>query len=105
MEIGQSIWRLKGKCQCFGCTGMGGELEFITCPNCGKVMLECNEVGTIFPDPRNTNPNDPQNKKWIHSEDEADTICPKCKKIKIVDFRYSTSDEIKALGFTPDQYQ
>src|SRR6476619_4493935 len=51
VEIHQPEWRVKGRrCPC-ACGGEGA-LVFISCPSCGQISLICDEVGTVFPNPR-----------------------------------------------------
>ncbi|NVB79531.1 MAG: hypothetical protein HOV81_14135 [Kofleriaceae bacterium] len=75
MNVTSSTWQLRSPCPC---CGQGG-LTFSTCIRCHRVLLVCAEVGTVF--------------------DSRDR-CP-CGSEH---FENATSDQITALGFTPDDY-
>jgi hypothetical protein len=81
-----------------------GRLLFITCPNCGAVLITCNEAGTVFPDPHTL-----QQGPWLVRQDEgvssAENECPYCHVSALTDFRYATSHEIQASGFKPGDYE
>lgn len=97
MNIDDPAWRLKSpRCEC--CSGEGW-LCFATCPNCGHVVLVCDEVGTVFPDPR-----DLENATYGGLEHPG-CVCSKCGTIRVANFRDSTAEEIQALGYAPDEYQ
>jgi len=97
MRIVAPTWRLANRrCPC-ACEGEGA-LAFQACPACGALVLVCDELGTVFADPH------------AISRDAADTsrndpfdVCPTCKQVTTADFRPAT-DEIRALGFGPDEY-
>jgi hypothetical protein len=74
-------------------------LLFLTCPACGKVILACDEDGSVFPDPKNLDqlasyPCDP----WVSTI----SLCPHCGTIQ--EFRLSSGKEIQTMGFTPRDY-
>jgi hypothetical protein len=76
-----------------------GSLLFLTCPGCGKVIVACDEEGTLFPDPKNLDqqapyPCDP----WISTV----TRCPQCQNIQ--KFRFSSGEEIQQCGITREDY-
>jgi hypothetical protein len=71
----------------------GSSLSFSTCNNCKKVVLHCEEEGTLFPDPKNL-------KKFV--SDEWNYSCPHCKETGSLES--STSDEIQAFGFSVGEY-
>ncbi len=96
MQIVPSEWRLSGqRCPCF--CGGEGFLVFITCPSCASVVLVCDEVGTVF-----TNPKNLQEKSWL-SWLELDR-CPRCTLALLSTFEYATSDQIRACGFTNSEF-
>jgi len=67
---------------------------FSSCPQCRHVLLVCAEVGTVFPDPHDL------------TQALADGArCPSCGSVPVLDSVDATSDQIKALGFTSDQYE
>ena len=71
----------------------------MVCPQCGAVVLECDEVGTVFSsqqpaisvavDPTRNDPFD---------------VCPGCCSTPTAEFRPATSDEIVGLGFHRGEY-
>ena len=72
---------------------------FLTCPSCGKVIIACDEEGTLFPNPKDLTLQanyscDP----WISTV----TQCPQCATVQ--QFRFSTGDEIQSIGFSPLEY-
>ncbi len=98
MNIVNTNYSLKTpRCSC--CDG-NGELCFSTCPNCNYVVLICAEVGTVFPNPKNLT----QSIFAAYFEDN-ESLCPSCCKSTFKDFRNSTSEEIRQLGFSVDDYQ
>jgi hypothetical protein len=62
------------------------------------VLLVCAEIGTIFPDPHDLSRTLPQLR-------QHGVRCPSCGDTSLLDYDDATSDEIKALGFTPEQYE
>jgi hypothetical protein len=97
MEITQPIWHLKTpRCEC--CSGQGA-LCFSTCPRCGAVVLVCDEVGTVFPNPRDLS------QAVQCGFDDPSCKCPGCELVALADFRHSTSEEIQRLGFQTGEYE
>jgi hypothetical protein len=92
VKVGSTGWELRSTCPC---CGQGG-LVFSSCPKCHHVVLACAEVGTIFPDPRDLS-------RTLRPS--AGAQCPSCGSASVVEFENATSEQIKALGFTPDQYE
>ena len=97
MKINSPMFSLKTtRCEC--CSGQGA-LCFSTCSNCGHIALVCDEVGTIFFNPKNL-----EIAVYAGLED-PNCICPKCQKTHISDFKNSTGEEIQSLGFSIDDYE
>jgi hypothetical protein len=94
MEIRKPVWQLKKRCP--HCNQ--GELVFITCPGCKKIMLQCSELGTIFTDPRDLSSNQEMTNK-------PNSPCPACDEPNLDSFPASTTDEIVTSGFTADEYE
>lgn len=96
MRIVEPQFELRNQ-RCTCCDGQG-ELVFSTCPTCGLVVLICAEVGTVFE---------------IHDLKCGSAIgyfdltqaCIRCGKTSFSDFRSSTTDEILALGFQPEDFK
>jgi len=96
VEVKSPVWCLKDRrCDC--CTGEG-ILCFETCPRCGWVVLVCDEVGRVYPQPGDLT-------LGPHG-DIADPsyVCPNCGDVAASDFRNSTAAEIQQLGFRIGEY-
>jgi Zn ribbon nucleic-acid-binding protein len=96
MNISRPRFMLKGFCPV---CEQGSSLLFLTCPVCAKVIIACDEEGTLFPNPKDLNqqadyPCDP----WISTI----TKCPQCQTTQ--EFRLSSGEEIQECGFTPQDY-
>lgn len=77
----------------------GSSLVFLTCPKCCKVILACDEEGTAFPEPHDlTIQSDASCDVWVSTV----TKCPGCQEV--VAFRFSSSQEIQGMGFSPKDY-
>ena len=97
MNIVSPTWCLKTpRCEC--CSEQGA-LCFSTCPNCGYVILVCDEVGTVFPNPKNLT------EAIYGAIDTPSYLCPNCKAVSLSEFRDSTSEEIQNLGFVAGEYE
>ena len=97
MEIVDPIWCLKTpRCPC--CDEQG-TLCFSTCPRCAHIILVCNEVGTVFPNPKDLA------QAGGGDNDATSSSCPNCGKVAVSGFRHSTSEEIKRLGFRVGEYE
>lgn len=94
MEVHPPAWYLNARCPCCD----QGTQEFSTCPTCGLVVLICGEIGEVFGiSGRQCGP-------IIGSIDNEQT-CQSCSTSAYFDFRRSTSEEIRALGFRwPEDY-
>lgn len=89
MRVRPPVWHFVRTCPCCG----QGEPELYTCPSCGRVVLICAEIGTVFPDPR-----------YLGTVLEPDAACPGGCMVEASAFRPSTGDEVRALGFVPGEY-
>src|SRR5664279_2274877 len=96
MEVDKIVWHLRAS-RCEFCSGQGA-LYFASCPGCGAVVLVCDEVGTVFPDPRDLS------RAVQCGLDNPSCRCPGCALVALEAFRNSTSDEIQRLGFHRDEY-
>jgi hypothetical protein len=90
LKIVSPSWTLRSPCPC-----CGHELVFSTCRHCTHVLLVCAELETIFPDPHDLS------RTLAQPYDAAQ--CPTCAA-PVRDYEDATSDQIRALGFTPDEY-
>lgn len=96
--IGKPQWRLGKRCPCY--CGGEGFLVFSTCPSCGQVVLLCDEVGTVFPNPHDLNEGP------LSTNYEAEyKYCPRCNQEPIAHFRPSTPDEIRTVGFANEDFE
>lgn len=86
---------IKPRCEC--CSEQGA-LCFASCPNCGHIVLICDEVGTIFPDPANLE------HAVYGALDEPNSNCPKCEQVHFSKFENSSGEEIQGLGYNTSEY-
>ena len=97
MEFVSPTWSLRNpRCNC--CSEQGA-LCFSTCPNCNQVVLVCDEVGTVFPNPKDLT------QAIYGAIDSSSYVCPNCEKISFSEFKNSTSVEIRKLGFVVGDYE
>ena len=97
MNLLSPSWSLiNPRCDC--CSEQGA-LCFASCPNCNYVVLICDEVGTIFPNPKDLT------HAVYGAFDTPSYLCPNCGKTPLANFRDSISDEIQALGFSAKEYK
>ncbi len=76
-----------------------GSLIFLTCPNCGKLVLACEEEGSLFLNPKNLK----QQISWSCDIWQSTfTKCPYCNTQR--EFGFSTNEEIQQLGFDQKEY-
>jgi hypothetical protein len=75
-----------------------GRLIFIVCPKCRKLAVVCDEMGTVFAEPRDLN-------KGIcgHWRDPSGGHCPDCGSAELNDFEYATLEQVEAAEFTRSQ--
>jgi hypothetical protein len=96
MEIRPPTWSLRNeRCPC--CEGQG-ELCFSACPACGRLVLVCAEIGTVFADLRAAS------RRPHGNFDDKSCVCPGCRRVPIALFREALDEEIQAAGFTPADY-
>jgi hypothetical protein len=96
-NIKQTEWRLNQPCPC-DCGGQGSPV-FLACPSCGRVILLCEEIGTVF-----LNPKDLTEMTEMVIDKSGDAACPKCSETSVRRFKLATSDQIQALGFQAGDY-
>jgi hypothetical protein len=89
MQLDTPSWYLSVTCPCCG----QGQPLFVACPACGTVSLQCAELGTFFPDPRN-----------LQAQLSSASMCPACSKVPIVDFVSASSGQIQSAGFRHGDY-
>ncbi len=96
MQFDPPIWRFVAQaCPCCG----QGSLAFYACPGCGRALLVCEEVGTVYPDSRNLAQPAP---RYV---DDPQCLCPGCGRVPLARFRPASAAEVVALGFTPGEYE
>jgi len=99
VEISSPSFRLREpRCPCL--CGGEGLLTFITCSGCCHVTVACDEVGTVFVSPRDLS--ELSGASWLSGFEDG--LCPHCRDVSLRDFRFSTGEEIQALGFSPTEY-
>lgn len=84
------------RCEC--CSEQGA-LFFSTCPNCGHVVLVCDEVGTVFQNPHNLN------NAVYGGIDDPTCYCVKCSEVQLSDFVCSVESNVIGVGFKYEQYK
>ena len=95
MRVVHPKWKLKIVCPV---CEQGDTLTFLTCPNCKKIILACEEEGTLFPDPKNLN----KHVAWLFEIwNTIKTRCPHCNTID--DFSFSKGADIQAIGFESEE--
>lgn len=85
MKIAQPIWSLKIICPC--CEQ--GHPILISCPTCEQVAAACEELGTVFLNPRNLVGN---------VSTSASAKCPSCGTSEIEKFAAANSEQIRKAG-------
>jgi hypothetical protein len=94
MQIDPPNWYLNQECPCRGEAGP----DFSTCPTCGFVVLICGELGIVY---------EISDKRCgaVLARFGTEGTCPKCAASEYSNFRNSSSDEIRSLGFQwPEDY-
>lgn len=97
MRIEQPVIALtRVRCEC--CRGQGA-LCFYSCPDCGHVALICDEVGTVFLNPRDLN------SAQYGGMDDPSCVCPSGDNVRIAEFVPSTYAQVLALGFANEEFR
>lgn len=85
-------------CPCGACEG--APLLLICCPKCRVIVGVCEEVGTIFVDPRVPDPN--SYLSWLDFEGDR---CVACNESKYCEFGTATANDVKIAGFSSDELE
>ena len=97
MQFVEPTWSLRSpRCPC--CDDEGS-LVFYTCPTCGHVVVVCDEMASVYPDPKNV-----EIVLYPDTPGFRDS-CPKCTETAISEFRPSNSEEIRNAGFNVGEYE
>ena len=97
MQVDPPTWALRGiRCEC--CAGQGA-LCFSACPDCNAVVLVCDEVGTVFSDPKNLE------SAVYGGLDDPSCRCPRCAYKAVSEFRNASAVEIQGAGFPAGSYE
>jgi hypothetical protein len=88
MEIKQPIWHLMARCPA---CGQADCLAFMRCPQCGRIIIVCEDDEAIFPEPRDLT-------RTAHS-----ARCPNCQADTA--FMPATASELHAIGSAVGEYQ
>ena len=95
MKITEPKWKLSQLCPV---CEQGDALIFLACSKCGKMVLACEEEGTLFPEPNDLN----NHASWsCEVRESTHLLCPHCNVIN--DFRFPKGEEIQAIGFKPEE--
>ncbi len=91
----------KRRCPC-DCGGEG-YLVLSACPACRGLLLECDELGTVFPDPRDLS----RDMEWTLDPalGLATFACPHSGKPGLRKLEAATDGEIQAAGFRRTDYE
>ena len=79
------------RCPC-DCDG-NGELVYLSCPRCGKVVLACDEIGNVFDNLR-----DPLASAPLVLWRSAGQRCPGCREVSLARFRLATEEDLIPRG-------
>ena len=69
----------------------------MTCSFCNSIVLECDEVGTVF-----QNLHDLKDGQWLPNSEE---LCRVCRRIPVHDFGPASAEEIQMAGFKVGEYE
>ena len=100
MQIRNSTYFVRDKrCPC-DCDG-NGQLMYIACPGCGKILLVCTEIGNVF-----DNLSDPlQSDEPLVIWRISNQVCPGCRQEKLSDFIAATEEQLQAIGLKISDYE
>ncbi len=96
MEARKPVWTLKRLCPI---CGQGSSLTLLACSDCEKVVVACEEEGTVFLNPQDLSQ---QQTAWSSFRSYV-TDCSGCEQNS--EFRVATSDEAQRAGFQPGEYE
>lgn len=90
VRIEKLLWKLDEFCPV---CGQGSSLTFLTCPECSRTIIACDEEGTVFPNPGDlTEQAETVCDVWISTY----TRCPHCAAE--TELRFSTEEEVRCTG-------
>jgi len=97
MRVEPPIFRSKRPCPV---CKQGSSLVFLTCRNCSRLILACDEEGSVFPDPSDLS----VHAHWPHDAgNTTEAKCPHCEQVS--EFSLSTGEEIQAAGISLGEYE
>ena len=96
MNIVPPTWSLRHE-RCPVCEGQG-ELCFFACPACSRLVLVCAEEFSVFAELRSTE------RQVYGVTDDPTCFCPGCGRVPVASFREASSEQILAVGFSPQEY-
>jgi endogenous inhibitor of DNA gyrase (YacG/DUF329 family) len=91
MHVGAPIWTLKALCPI---CGQGSCLALVSCPECGRLAVVCDEEGSFFPEPRD-----------LSKIAAASSACPTCARVSASSFIPASDVTIRAFGFSEIEYE
>jgi hypothetical protein len=92
MELRKPTWRLRALCPV---CGQGGCLALLACPACDRVVVACEEEGTVFPDAGNL----------LVTASHDLSLCPGCRQRHLAEFVPAADAAIRSGGFTAAEYE
>jgi len=91
MNITAPIWKLRKPCPV---CEQGDCLAFVSCQQCGHLLIVCEEEGSVFGDPRALEP-----------QQGFPTCCPTCGGMGVESFPPASDAAIREKGFTVADYK
>jgi len=77
-----------------------GLLVFMSCPQCGKVVLACDEIGNVF-----DNLEDPFRSRPLVLWRSSHQHCPACDKVELADFVFATEEALLSSGLSDIDFE
>lgn len=93
-QIQPPTWRMRGLCPV---CEQGSSLAFMACPLCARLVILCEEEGSVFLDPKSLLP--------LPGVDGSNALCPGCRQRRIAEFAPASDVTIRAQGFTAADYE
>jgi hypothetical protein len=93
------IFIVRGKrCPCI--CDENGVLVFLACPNCGRLILVCDEVGNAFDNLDNLLNSNP-----LVVSPHSEQNCPQCEQAPLNSFRLAEETDLRKAGISEKRYE
>jgi hypothetical protein len=93
VKVREPVWTMTRLCPV---CEQGSCLAFVACPSCGRIIIRCEEEGSVFLDPRNL-------ASRSFARTDAD-VCPSCTGRSIAEFSPASDAAIRAAGFSTAEF-